>query len=258
MSINPVIASIKKETKTINDIQEQILILDSSFVEISNNLVVNNDCSLNNNTTISNEININGITNVKLKNFDFSENIINRKVYNPFFPCGAVVSFATKKAPDGWLECNGNAISRSIYENLFNIIGTTWGVGDNSTTFNLPNLNISGCFIRGGNVDGIINHDTTRKPNKDFNINVNGSVNYNGHHSHTLWYKGHQQDPYYFAPFDKWDLTAQAGQVWGITGMNGVDDHYHSINTTINSSAISNWDSETAPKNIKFLYCIKY
>jgi hypothetical protein len=56
MSINHVIASIKKETKTINDNQEQILILDSSFVEISNNLFVNNDCSLNNNTTISNEI----------------------------------------------------------------------------------------------------------------------------------------------------------------------------------------------------------
>ena len=258
MSINPVIASIKKETN-INNNQDQILIFDSSFVEISNNLLVNNDCSLNNTTTISNEVIINGITNVKLNNYDFSENIIPQKVYNPFFPCGAVVSFATKKAPDGWLECNGNAISRSIYANLFNIIGTTWGVGDNSTTFNLPNLNISGCFIRGGNVDGIINHDTTRKPNTYYNISVNGNVNNGGEHGHKLWYKGHEQDYYYIGPWHyDWNGQDRAGNKHYMNGVSDTGDHSHNINTTINSSAISNWDSETAPKNIKFLYCIKY
>jgi microcystin-dependent protein len=42
--------------------------------------------------------------------------------------------------PTGWLLCDGAAVSRSTYATLFGIVGTTYGVGDNSTTFNLPNL----------------------------------------------------------------------------------------------------------------------
>lgn len=43
--------------------------------------------------------------------------------------------------PDGWLLCDGTAVSRSTFDLLFGAIGTTWGSGDGSTTFNLPNLN---------------------------------------------------------------------------------------------------------------------
>jgi microcystin-dependent protein len=42
--------------------------------------------------------------------------------------------------PDGWLECDGSAVSRTTYADLFAEIGTNFGVGDGSTTFNLPNL----------------------------------------------------------------------------------------------------------------------
>lgn len=42
--------------------------------------------------------------------------------------------------PDGWLLCNGAAVSRTTYAKLFNVIGTRYGDGDGSTTFNLPNL----------------------------------------------------------------------------------------------------------------------
>ena len=42
--------------------------------------------------------------------------------------------------PEGWLLCNGAAISRTRYANLFNVIGEIYGAGDNSTTFNLPDL----------------------------------------------------------------------------------------------------------------------
>lgn len=55
------------------------------------------------------------------------------------------VAFST--APTGWLKANGAAISRSTYANLFAAIGTTFGAGDGSTTFNLPDLR--GEFIRG-------------------------------------------------------------------------------------------------------------
>ncbi len=55
-------------------------------------------------------------------------------------PTGSLVMFGGGTAPDGWLLCQGQAISRSTYVNLFNVIGTTFGAGDGSTTFNIPDM----------------------------------------------------------------------------------------------------------------------
>ena len=56
------------------------------------------------------------------------------------FPDGAVVAFAGASAPSGWMICNGAAISRTTYATLFTAISTTYGVGDGSTTFNIPDI----------------------------------------------------------------------------------------------------------------------
>jgi microcystin-dependent protein len=53
---------------------------------------------------------------------------------------GEIKIWPTSVAPAGWLLCNGQAVSRTTYAALFAVIGTTWGVGDNSTTFNLPDV----------------------------------------------------------------------------------------------------------------------
>jgi microcystin-dependent protein len=55
-------------------------------------------------------------------------------------PPGSVVDFAGSSAPTGWLLCAGQAVSRTNFANLFAAIGTTFGVGDGGTTFNLPDL----------------------------------------------------------------------------------------------------------------------
>lgn len=57
---------------------------------------------------------------------------------NDGVPAGVAADFAGSTAPSGWLMCYGQAVSRSTYAALFTAIGTTYGVGDNSTTFNLP------------------------------------------------------------------------------------------------------------------------
>ena len=62
-------------------------------------------------------------------------------------PAGAVMTFAMNTAPTGWLKANGAAVSRTTYAALFSAIGTTFGAGDGSTTFNLPDLR--GEFMRG-------------------------------------------------------------------------------------------------------------
>lgn len=61
-------------------------------------------------------------------------------------PAGAVMHFAKNSPPAGWLKANGAAISRTAYADLFAAIGTTFGAGDGSTTFNLPDLR--GEFLR--------------------------------------------------------------------------------------------------------------
>lgn len=54
-------------------------------------------------------------------------------------PIGTVLDYAGSGVPAGWLACNGQAVSRSEYKFLFDVIGTTYGTGDGSTTFNVPN-----------------------------------------------------------------------------------------------------------------------
>lgn len=53
---------------------------------------------------------------------------------------GTIQDFAGTVVPDGFLLCDGTAVSRVNYPNLFSVIGVAWGIGDGSTTFNLPNL----------------------------------------------------------------------------------------------------------------------
>jgi microcystin-dependent protein len=57
-----------------------------------------------------------------------------------FMPVGVVVPFAGSTSPAGWELCYGQAISRTTYAGLFTTIGTTYGSGDGSTTFNVPDL----------------------------------------------------------------------------------------------------------------------
>ena len=75
-------------------------------------------------------------------------------------PTGCVFAFAGSSAPMGWLLCYGQAVSRTTYASLFSVIGTTYGVGDGSTTFNLPDLrgrSVAGKDDMGGSAASVLN-----------------------------------------------------------------------------------------------------
>lgn len=55
-------------------------------------------------------------------------------------PPGAIMEYGAASAPTGWLLCDGSAVSRATYSDLFAVISTTFGVGDGSTTFNVPDF----------------------------------------------------------------------------------------------------------------------
>ena len=69
-------------------------------------------------------------------------------------PTGSYIQFAGSQAPAGFLVCNGGAISRTTYSALFAVIGTTYGSGDGSTTFNLPDL--TDRFLQGSTTSGTV------------------------------------------------------------------------------------------------------
>lgn len=83
--------------------------------------------------------------------------------YNAMMPAGMIVPFAGPKEniPDGWLLCDGSAVSRTDYIGLFRAIGVAWGNGDGSNTFNLPDLR--GMFLRGVSYDSGNDEDADKR-----------------------------------------------------------------------------------------------
>lgn len=154
-------------------------------------------------------------------------------------PTGSVIAFAASTAPTGYIECNGSAISRTTFSGLFNIIGTTFGSGDGSTTFNIPDLR--GYFVRGWADTGSV--DSGRA----FGSTQTGDV---APHSHTI------NDPTHSHAIVPTALTAggSGGTVGGSQLFNGVTDTQASATgITINNST----GTETRPVNVALMYCIK-
>lgn len=93
-------------------------------------------------------------------------------------PIGVVLPFAGSGAPSGYLICDGQEISRTEYPELYKVIGTTYGEGDGSTTFNVPNLidkfiqgsTVSGTEKEAGlpNIEGSISNDASGGSNDQF------------------------------------------------------------------------------------------
>ena len=69
-----------------------------------------------------------------------TEIINNGELLEGGIPTATIVPWSDSSVPSGFLECNGSAVSRTTYSALFAIVGTTYGAGDGSTTFNVPDL----------------------------------------------------------------------------------------------------------------------
>ena len=106
-------------------------------------------------------------------------------------PTGCVFCRAAASVPAGYLECNGAAVSRSTYSALFAVIGTTYGSGNGSSTFNLPDLR--GEFVRGfDNGRGVDSGRSINNPQGSANQSHNHSYGNNGitvsgaNHAHNI------------------------------------------------------------------------
>lgn len=149
-------------------------------------------------------------------------------------PAGMISAFAMPTAPTGWLACNGQAISRQTYADLFAAIGTMYGAGDGATTFNIPDYR--GYFLRGWDNNRGIDPDSLNRTDRGDGTGGDavGTLQADEFKSHN-----HRHDVY--------NLSA------GLSGSPKMG--YNSSSPSYTNASGGN---ETRPKNINVLYCIKY
>lgn len=165
---------------------------------------------------------------------------------NNHTPIGSILSAQLTAAPSGYLLCDGSAVSRTIYASLFAAVGVAHGVGDGSTTFNLPDLR--GRFLRG------MAGASTRDPDKASRNPANGGNSGNNIGSvqdHAMQDHQHQSN-HYHSPFG----AAGTGHTLG--NANGVTGGQSSLVGPSSGVPGNVTSSETRPSNLYTNFFIKY
>jgi microcystin-dependent protein len=175
-------------------------------------------------------------------NMDIIDSTMHTIASLPAVPSGAIFWFGANTPPSGYLECNGALVSRTTYAALFAVVGTTFNAGDGSTTFGVPDLR--GQFIRGW--DDSAGIDPAR---------VFGSTQADEFqtHAHSLTDPGHTHTT----------TASYASNIGGGSAASGSGSAFEntlsSVTTgiTIGAPNSGNTGSETRPKNVALLPCIK-
>jgi microcystin-dependent protein len=170
-----------------------------------------------------------------------------------FVPPGAVMPFAMNTAPSGWLAANGSAVSRTTYAALFAAIGTTYGAGNGSTTFTLPDLR--GYFVRGSgtNSDGVAAGTFGAKQADGLISHTHSGTTGNDSpdHTHSTTFRNNAESTGLGSPSATGGTLSTAAYSSGGASAR----HQHDFTTSSQSPAGT---TETRPCNIALLYCIKF
>lgn len=176
---------------------------------------------------------------------------------NLALPTGMVMSFPGTTCPDGWLQADGTAVSRTTKLKLFQVISTNYGTGNGSTTFNLPDYR--GRFLRG--FDGGTGRDPNASSRFAMNTgavtgNVIGSVQNDAIQNITGTWKGGFRGGNQIAHgSSSGALGASDNASAEQYGAGGAASAASSI--TFDASRVVRTSSETRPVNVTVLYCIK-
>ena len=201
-------------------------------------------------------------------------------------PTGSIMCFSGSIVPQGWLFCNGQSISRTAYNKLFNTIGIIYGEGDGSSTFDLPNLQDRFPMGKGSRSLGLIggSDSVTLTSDKLPSHSHNATANSGGQHSHTgstntTGNHNHSYDDAYFAensgggPNNIFGTSANTDDDNSYryrsnvgTGYNGDHSHTFTTNTesshthtvTIDNTGTTNPTIDITNRYIALNYIIRY
>ena len=195
-----------------------------------------------------------------------------KSLKNELCPIGTIQVFAFNTIPDGWLICDGGILSINLFPELYSVIGTVFG-GDGKNNFAIPDLR--GRFIRGWNAEdpdrafGSPQEDAMQEHQHLFDSSAL-SISKGGNHYHPLWC--HEYDTVYdvsgLASSDKGKRMCypKNKSESGMTDLGPyAGEHNHDItmskNPVLNPQSVNSEEirvsSETRPKNIALLFCIK-
>lgn len=192
-------------------------------------------------------------------------------------PPGMIATFAMPTPPSGWLAANGSVVSRTTYANLFAAIGTTYGAGNGSTTFNLPDCR--GMFIRGwdagrgqdaGRIFGTaqgsqnLSHSHVGASSTSLNHTHGGSTSTDPGHSHAHGTEGLYAD--YGGGSFVGGRNYPNGAISSYRNQNTSPSGSHSHSLTVNPDGAhahtitvnADGGTEARPVNVAFLACVKF
>lgn len=188
-----------------------------------------------------------------------------RATLNLYLP-GAVTQFSGTQIPSGWLLCYGQAISRSTYVNLFSVIGVTYGVGDNRSTFNVPDLRGRTAFGNDSMGVSAAGRLTNSRPG-----GVYGSLgSTGGEETHTLTEDETPVCPHTHSVLSTWDYSYNRGEGGNRCNqgtsydsmLNGANNDSAPSSYSLNGGVSSNTSAVTPHINVPPLvflnYIIKY
>lgn len=153
---------------------------------------------------------------------------------------GEIIQFAGPARPAGFLECNGAAISRASYAALFEQIGETYGSGNGTTTFNLPDLR--GQFVRGsgnGRAVGTDQGDAIR--------NITGQMNFRAADGATD-----------IVPYTNGAFHHEVETEYGSSGQLATTTGNYGQRTFFDASNVVPTADENRPQNTALMFCIRY
>lgn len=155
-------------------------------------------------------------------------------------PIGAQMAYAGVTPPPGWLFCDGSAVSRSTYSALFTAIGTGYGTGDGSTTFNLPDkrgrMSVGADNMNGSPASRVtfagsgINADVIGSGGGDELLQVHAHAISDPGHTHALTDPGHQHTQFYTGSFPGFGVPE--GGVSNATGPGVQSPDLHTASAT--------------------------
>jgi len=198
-------------------------------------------------------------------------------------PAGSIIHVARSTAPSGYLKANGAAVSRTTYADLFAAIGTTYGVGNGTSTFNVPDLR--GEFVRGwddargvdsgrafGSAQGAniqshthsIDPPSTATSSDTHSHTFSATTSTAGAHSHPITYgdRGFQSGTINNAEQSgsagTFNTSSAGDHSHTVSGTTGSDTHSHTVDIAAFTSGAAGSGTDTRPRNIALLACIKY
>jgi microcystin-dependent protein len=177
-------------------------------------------------------------------------------------PIGGVMSYAGSTVPSGWLLCDGSAISRSTYPLLYSAIGTLYGSGDGSTTFNLPNikdkfpLGAGSTYSTLGNTGGETTHILSGAEMPSHSHSFSGTTSTDGSHTHYVYGSDENNGSISGEGLDTQTNTVMTANQRQYT-TSSAGNHTHTFSGTTSSSG-SGSAHNNMPPYIVLNYIIKY